>query len=148
MLSGENAAGGVRGTVLVVDDNDDLRGLLRVWLGQLGCRVVEAADGRAAVEAVRRDCPDLIMMDLHLPKMDGFAAARRIREVCELSADFPILAVSADSELGIEARRPTSEDREAGFADFVPKPFSPRQLGDILDHYLPASVDGSRGERP
>jgi CheY-like chemotaxis protein len=141
MSEGEKVA--PRGTVLVVDDNSELRSLLRMWLGRHGCRVVEAADGRAAVEAVRRDCPDLVLMDLHLPKMDGFAAARRIRELCELSPRVPILAVSADNELGVEARRVSGEERDAGFADFVPKPFSPRQLGDLLDHYLPEKGDES-----
>jgi CheY-like chemotaxis protein len=134
----EEARAEPRGTVLVVEDGNTLRALLRAWLARHGCRVVEAADGRAAVEAARRERPDLILMDLHLPKMDGFSAARRIRELAGLGDDVPILAVSADNELGAEARQPTSEERDVGFTDFVPKPFSPSQLGDILDHYLPA----------
>jgi CheY-like chemotaxis protein len=134
----KDAKGAARGTVLVVDDNDDLRVLLVLWLSEHGCRVVEAANGRAAVEVARQERPDLVLMDLHLPKMDGFSAARRIRELAELRDDVAILAVSADDMLGREVRLPTSEERDAGFADFVPKPFSPRQLGDILDHYLPA----------
>ena len=141
----KDAKGAARGTVLVVDDNDDLRVLLVLWLTELGCRVVEAADGRAAVEAARREPPDLVLMDLHLPKMDGFSAARRIRELAELRDDVPVLAVSADDMLGREARQPTSEEHEAGFADFVPKPFSPQQLGDILDHYLPAKSGAAGG---
>lgn len=136
-MSGE-ANAGTRGTVLVVEDGNTLRKLLRMWLERHGCRVVEAANGREAVEAVKRKRPDLILMDLHLPKMDGFSAARRIRELAGLSEDVPILAVSADSELGAEARNPSTEERDVGFTDFVPKPFSPAQLGDILDHYLPA----------
>ena len=140
----EEAKGVARGTVLVVDDNDDFRRLLKLWLEQHGCRVVEAANGRVAVEAARRERPDLVLMDLHLPKMDGFAAARRIRELAGLGDDVPILAVSADDRLGVEARQPTSEDHDVGFTDFVPKPFSPRQLGDILDHYLPAHKGDSQ----
>jgi len=123
-------------TIMLVDDNDDLRGLLRVWLTQLGCRVVEAANGRVAVDIAASEHPDLIFMDLHMPKMDGFDAARRIRSLANLSEHLPIIAVSADSALGAEARRPTSEAHNVGFTDFIPKPFSPRQLKDILDHYL------------
>ena len=141
----EEAKGQTRGTVLVVDDVKFLRSLLRTCLEQHGCRVVEAADGRAAVKVAQQERPDLVLMDLHLPKMDGFAAARRIRELAGLGADVPILAVSADNELGTEARCPTSEDRDVGFTDFVPKPFSMRQIGDILDHYLPANRGVSEG---
>ena len=59
-----------------------------------------------------------------------------------LDDDVPIISVSADDKLGMEARRPTSEAHDVGFTDFVPKPFSPRQLSDILDHYLPATAGG------
>jgi CheY-like chemotaxis protein len=84
-------------------------------------------------------------MDLHLPEMDGFSAARRIRELAGLRPGLPILAVSSDDEMGAEARRPSSEGRDVGFTDFVPKPFSMRQIGDILDHYLPAKRDAAGG---
>jgi len=128
---------GIRATVMLVDDNNDLRVLLRVWLMQLDCRVVEAANGRAAVAVAASEYPDLIFMDLHMPKMDGFDAARRIRSLANLSDHIPIIAVSGDHVLGAEARHPTSEAHDVGFTDFIPKPFSPRQLKDILDHYLP-----------
>jgi CheY-like chemotaxis protein len=126
-----------RATVMLVDDNDDLRVLLRVWLTQLNCRVVEAANGRTAVAVAASEHPDLIFMDLHMPKMDGFDAARRIRALANISEHVPIIAVSGDSALGAEARHPTSEAHDVGFTDFIPKPYSPRQLHDILDHYLP-----------
>ena len=122
---------------MVVDDNDDLRALLRMLLTQHGCRVVEAADGPTAVSVAKRERPDLILMDLHMPEMNGFAAAYRIRLLAKLGAGVPIIAISGDNALGVEAREPTSEAHKVGFADFVPKPFSPAQLGEILDHYLP-----------
>ena len=131
------APGGAQPTIMVVDDNHDVRALLRVWLGRLDYRVVEAADGPAAVRVATRERPDLILMDLHLPKMDGFSAAYHIRQQANLGSHVPIIAVSADNELGREARRPTSEDYDVDFTDFVPKPFSPAQLKDVLDHYLP-----------
>ena len=136
----EEANNDTRPTVLVVDDNDELRGLLRVWLGKYGCRVVEAADGPTAVIVAQRERPDLIFMDLHMPKMDGFAAAYRIRSLAMLDEQMPIIAVSADGALGIEARQPSTEAYDVGFTDFVPKPFSPGQLKDILTHYLPGSA--------
>ncbi len=131
----------VRPTVLVVDDNDELRGLLCVWLGKYGCRVVEAADGPTAVSIAKLERPDLIFMDLHMPKMDGFAAAYRIRLLAMLDEQMPIIAVSADGALGVEARQPSSEAYDVGFTDFVPKPFSPAQLKDILIHYLPGGAE-------
>jgi CheY-like chemotaxis protein len=122
---------------MLVDDNYDLRVLLTAWLMQLNCRVVEAANGRAAIAVAAAEHPDLIFMDLHMPKMDGFDAARQIRALANISDQVPIIAVSGDSALGAEARNPTSEAHDVGFTDFIPKPYSPRQLHDILDHYLP-----------
>lgn len=126
-----------RATVMLVDDNEDLRVLLSVWLTKLECRVIQAANGRAAVAAASGEHLDLIFMDLHMPRMDGFDAARRIKALANISDDVPIIAVSGDSALGAEARRPTSEAHDVGFTDFIPKPYSPRQLHDILDHYVP-----------
>ena len=136
-MSEEKATGSTQPTVLVVDDNDELRAILRVWLGQHNCRVVEAADGRTAVSVATKERPDLILMDLHMPEMDGFAAAYRIRLLAKLGPRVPIIAISADSQLGIEAQRPTSAGHGVGFTDFAQKPFSPAQLEEILKRYLP-----------
>lgn len=141
-MSQEETRVDTRATVLLVDDNDELRSLLKIWLTKLGYRVVEAANGRSAVTVAARERPDLIFMDLHMPKMDGFAAAQQIRLLANLDSHVPIIAVSADSTLSREARRPTSEARNVGFTDFIPKPFTPRQLEDILAHYLPKSRGG------
>ena len=71
--------GGRRRRVLVVDDNADNRAVLAGWLSHLGFTVEEAADGEAAVAAVARDVPDLVLMDLVMPGVDGLAATARIR---------------------------------------------------------------------
>src|SRR4030095_11344340 len=81
-------------TILVVDDFDDTRLLLRIWLERRGFRVVEAEDGLEAVRIATTESPDLIIMDMQLPQLDGLSATRRIREVQELSK-VPIVAVSA-----------------------------------------------------
>ena len=127
--------------VLVVDDNEELRTLLSTWLAHQGCRVVEAADGIEAVRVATQTQPDLILMDLHMPEIDGFAAAYRIRLLSGLGVSVPIVAISADGELGIEAQHPLSEAHNVGFTDFALKPFSPAQLEDILARYLPKPDD-------
>jgi CheY-like chemotaxis protein len=108
--------------ILVVEDHGDSRLLLRRLLEHQGYGVVEAADGRQAVEAARRECPDLILMDLNLPGMDGVAATRLIRELKEL-CHVPVVAVTAhDTE---EYRRSAIL---AGCNDYVTKPPDPELL--------------------
>jgi CheY-like chemotaxis protein len=83
-------------TILVVDDSEETRIMLRHGLGARGYRVVEAADGREAVEVARRECPDLILMDLNMQVMDGLEATRRTRACRELCRSAPtILAITA-----------------------------------------------------
>src|SRR5918911_2254473 len=81
-------------TVMVVEDFEDNRFMMRRLLEMSGYRVVEAVNGEQAVETAARVRPDLILMDLSLPKLDGLAATRRIREQAGL-ARVPIVAVSA-----------------------------------------------------
>ena len=108
--------------ILVVDDHGDTRLFLRKLLGHYGYRVAEAADGRQAVEAARRECPDLILMDLNLPGVDGVEATRLIRELKGL-CHVPVVAVTAhDTE---EYRRSAIL---AGCNDYVPKPPEQEQL--------------------
>src|SRR5919107_6147165 len=81
-----------RPTVLVVEDFEDNRFMMRRLLEMSGYRVIEAVNGQEAVETARREHPDLILMDLSLPLLDGLAATRRIREQDGLSK-VPIVAV-------------------------------------------------------
>src|SRR5919199_2019258 len=97
-MRNNNAAGK---TILVVDDDGDAREMLVIFLQHTGYRVIDAADGEEAVEKALGELPDLILMDLHLPKLDGFSAARRIRQHPEL-LDVPILTNSADGMKGID----------------------------------------------
>lgn len=106
-------------TVLVVDDDPHLRDIVRFALEQGGFRVEEAADGRAAVEQVRRSPPALIVLDIMMPEMDGLAVCREVRRAHEL----PIVFLSSrddevDRILGLEL----------GGDDYLTKPFSPREL--------------------
>src|SRR5438105_15758832 len=109
------ANGGVK-TILLVEDFADSRFMMRRLLELDGYRVVEATTGREAVECARRECPDLILMDLSLPEMDGLTATRLIREL-ESLCDVPIIAVSAHDEATFHTRA-----RAAGCDEYVTKP--------------------------
>lgn len=115
---------------MVVDDSEDIRELLRMQLTQLGYRVVEAADGREAVEAVRKACPALILMDLTMPVLDGFEATRLIRRI-EVARGVVILAFTA---LGSGATR--ARALAAGCDDFVRKQLGMRELSALLARHL------------
>jgi CheY-like chemotaxis protein len=88
-------------TVLVAEDSADIRTVLCGVLASYGCRVIEAADGWEAVEVALRECPDLILMDLNMPVMDGLAATERIRQLRDRCGDMPIVAVTAFDTYGM-----------------------------------------------
>ena len=113
-------------TILVVDDFDDTRLLLRTWLEKRGFRVVEAVNGLDAVARAESDSPDLIIMDVQMPQLDGLSATRRIRKVKELDT-VPIVAVSA---YGADQFR--QQALEAGCDEYVSTPFEPAALEGII----------------
>ena len=118
-------------TILVVDNLEEMRGAIGGWLVRHGYRVAEAEDGRGAVEQARRLAPDLILMDLKMPGMDGVEAARAIKSDAALCG-VPIVAVSADNTEYYRAAA-----REAGFSDYLVKPFEAGELEGVLDRLLP-----------
>ncbi|HEV7889249.1 MAG TPA: response regulator [Pyrinomonadaceae bacterium] len=105
-------------TILVVDDSEDTRLVLRRALETRYYRVLEAANGEEAVEIARRESPDLILMDLNMPLMDGLEAAKRIRECKELCRSAPILAITAFDTYGMEEAA-----LDAGCNAYLRKPF-------------------------
>jgi two-component system, cell cycle response regulator DivK len=110
------------GRILVVEDTADNRAILRDLLTHAGFEVVEAADGEAGVSEALAIRPDLIVMDLQLPVLDGYEATRRIRGEAALAA-VPIIAVTSFALPGDEEKA-----RSAGCDHYVTKPFSPREL--------------------
>ena len=113
-------------TILVVDDFDDTRLLLRTWLERRGFRVVEAENGIEAVDFANSESPDLIIMDMEMPQLDGLSATRRIRQQAK-HADVPIVAVSA---YGADQFRALA--LEAGCDEYVSTPFEPIALEGII----------------
>ena len=108
--------------ILVVDDQEDLRGVLRDLLTGSGYTVIEAADGEAGVAKAKSDRPDLILMDIQMPVIDGYEATRRIKVDPALTST-PIVAVSSFAMKGDEEKA-----RAAGCDHYVTKPYSPMQL--------------------
>ena len=117
-------------TILVVDDFDDTRWLLRTWLERKGYRVIEAENGNEAFDEAQSESPDLIIMDLEMPELDGLAATRKIRNVEKL-ADVPIVAVSA---YGAAQFRGLA--LEAGCDEYVSTPFEPDELERLIRSYV------------
>ena len=112
--------------MLVVDDFDDTRLLLRTWFERRGFRVVEAADGLQAVTQAETESPDLIIMDMQMPQLDGLSATRRIRGLKSLDS-VPIVAVSA---YGADQFRELA--LAAGCDEYVSTPFEPATLEGII----------------
>jgi phosphate regulon transcriptional regulator PhoB len=133
----------IRQKILVVEDEADIRELLRYNLAQEGFAVEEASDGAEALDRIGRRAPDLLVLDLMLPQMSGLELCRRMRSNPE-TAKLPILVVTAKSAevdriLGLEM----------GADDYVVKPFSPREVvarvKALLRRANPASEPASPG---
>lgn len=116
-------------TILVVDDFEELRSTLRLWLEQRGYKVVEAGDGEEAIEVARLEHPVLILMDLGMPERSGLSATYKIRKDPDLS-DIPIVAVTAyDAELHADALK-------AGCVACLAKPLDTDELHKLLGTLL------------
>ena len=107
------------GTILLVDDDPHIRQLLVFAFGKAGLQTIEAGDGEDALAQVERHGPDLVILDINMPRMDGLEVCRRLRA----TSDVPIFFLSSrddeiDRVLGIEL----------GGDDYVVKPFSPREV--------------------
>jgi diguanylate cyclase (GGDEF)-like protein/PAS domain S-box-containing protein len=122
-----------RGTVLVADDDPVMRLLMLEMLSQVGLDAIEAADGNAAVASFQHNAPDLVLLDVDMPQMDGFAVCRAIRAV-ETRTTVPIIMVTGGDD--IEA---VTQAYEVGATDFVSKPINWPILGHRVLYVLRAS---------
>ena len=142
-------------TVLIADDNPQNVELLQAYLEELGCRVVSAADGQETLKQVAAEKPDLILLDIMMPKMSGFEICRKLK-ASPATAEIPICMVTALTEVGAIERAV-----EAGTDDFLSKPINRwelvtrvrsllkvRHLQNELERTLAYldEVDSSRGE--
>lgn len=120
--------------VMIADDSEDIRSFLRALLESKGFTVIEAPDGEKAVEIARKKCPDLILMDLKMPKLDGFAAAEKIRGKKGQCEDVPIVALTGSDTPEMKAAA-----LAAGFRDYVVKPIDQGEIEPVLRHLFPRS---------
>jgi two-component system cell cycle response regulator DivK len=120
--------------ILVVEDQEDLRCVLRDLLTGSGFDVAEAADGQAGVAKAKSERPDLILMDIQLPGIDGYEASRQIKADPDLKAT-PIIAVSSFAMKGDEHKA-----RASGCDEYVTKPYSPMQLLRLIRSCLADKV--------
>ena len=116
--------------ILVVEDNQDNRELVVKVLKINGYHVIEAVDGEEAIEKTRAENPDLILMDLFIPKIDGYEVTRRLKRDIDLKS-IPIIALTAHAMKG---------DMEvalaAGCDGYIPKPIDVRELPKQIEHFL------------
>ena len=117
--------------ILVVEDQEDNRRILRDLLTSVGYEVVEAVSGEDGVRMAETHAPDLILMDIQLPGLDGYEATRRIKANAELR-QIPIIAVTSYALSGDDAKA-----FEAGCDAYVSKPYSPRALLAKIREFLP-----------
>ena len=117
-------------TILLVEDNEDNLIVYRTILDHVGYRVIEARDGEEGVARARADHPDLILMDVSLPKMDGWEATRRIK-ADEGTRQIPIIAVTAHA---------LDDDREkatqVGCDGYLAKPVAPRRVVEEVERFI------------
>lgn len=123
-------------TILLIEDNEQNRYLATFLLAQRGYRVIHAPDGPSGIELAQTVLPDLILLDIQLPLMDGYAVARALREI-ELLRNIPVIAVTSYAMVG---------DREkclaAGCNGYIEKPINPETfVAEIARHITPPSLE-------
>ena len=116
--------------LLLVEDFEDTRLVLRLQLEEIGFIVFEAENGQVAVETAIREKPDVILMDLTLPLMDGFAATKLIRQN-EALKNVPVIAITAHQEVDFR-----SDAKASGFDAYVTKPIDVNWLKDLISGLL------------
>ena len=122
----------MRKRILVVEDQEDNRQILRDLLTSADFEVIEAVDGEAGLAAAAAHRPDLILMDIQLPILDGYEATRRLKADAVLRA-IPVIAVTSHA-LGGDSEKA----RAAGCDAYISKPYSPRQLlAKVREHLSP-----------
>jgi two-component system cell cycle response regulator DivK len=118
-------------TILYVEDNEYNLKIVRQLLSRTSYRLIEAMDGEEGVAAARRELPDLILMDIQLPKISGLDATRELR-VDPKTAHIPIVAITSFALSG-----DSEKAKDAGATAYLAKPYSPRELLQLIRQLAP-----------
>ena len=118
-------------TILYVEDNELNRKIVRDMLRRTPYQLLEATDGEAGIAMARTECPDLILMDIQLPKVSGLEAMRVLRQAPE-TADTPIIAITSFALSGDHQKA-----KDAGASAYLAKPYSPRELLEMIRQLIP-----------
>ena len=118
-------------TILYVEDNEYNRKIVRQLLGKTSYRLIEALDGEAGVAMAQAEKPDLILMDVQLPKMSGLDATRALKADARTS-HIPVIVITSFALSGDREKA-----AEAGAVSYLAKPYSPRELLTLVRQYLP-----------
>jgi two-component system, cell cycle response regulator DivK len=118
-------------TVLYVEDNEYNLKIVRQLLSRTSYRLIEAVDGQLGVETALRELPDLILMDIQLPKLSGLDATRRLRADPKTAA-IPIIVITSFALSGDDLKA-----KDAGASAYLAKPYSPRELLQMIRKFVP-----------
>jgi two-component system OmpR family response regulator len=135
------SADGLQPFVLVVDDEEHITEMLAMGLGFSGFEVERAASGRAALDAIERRRPDLVILDVMLPDLDGFEVARRLRQAEGAGANVPVIFLTAR-----DATQDKVQGLRLGSDDYVTKPFSIEELIERVKAVLRRSAGTGPGD--
>ena len=117
--------------ILLIEDNEFNRKIVRHLLARTAYRLIEATDGEAGVATAREARPDLVIMDIQLPKLSGLDATRRL-QIDPVTASIPVIVITSFALAGDEEKA-----REAGAAAYLAKPYSPRELLQMIRELAP-----------
>jgi len=117
-------------TVLIVEDNEDNRLIYSQYLAHGGFRVLEAANGAEGIDVARRERPDIVLMDISMPVMDGLTATRALKADADLRS-IPVIALTAHAMASDEAMA-----REAGCDGYISKPVMPREVRAEVERWI------------
>lgn len=118
-------------TVLIVDDEPQILALVRATLEDESVRIVEAADGESALAVARREQPELILLDVRMPGLDGFEVCRRLRQDSRFGNTKIVMLTASGQD------RDRAQGRSAGADEYLTKPFSPLVLLSLVQALLP-----------
>src|SRR5262245_14499144 len=122
------------GTILLVEDDPDIRDLIAYKLAKAGFDIVQATDGIAALELARQHHPDLVILDVRMPRLSGLEVCRELRTL-PATAKVPIIMLTARTR-----PQDLEQARAAGASDYMSKPFSPRELQERVESVLQRAV--------